>query len=320
MLSACRKDAVKKTADKSKTPVTFALGFTQSTGGFNGAANITKGKFGPHTLAMDTSLTKYASVIYIGVYASDGTQLFLTKQLATDTAFGKVNYNLSPGSYTVTFSAGQSGMVEGGTTLANTDFYYPVGPSYHPYIWKNSFFKKISLTVGNASINQSVTLSRIDAQVIVNIEDAVPANVKFIFFSISDEQGGYTVQQLFDTNTGGPYPGTATGYEFANTSLDTALIAGTKNIKLMIPLLASNRKFDINIVAYDRLPPAGFQGSTFGENIVASYSTSNVTIQNGHQTILSGKLFGGNGLSNTGGFQITVDPQWGTTTTTIPFQ
>src|SRR5579863_9170388 len=115
-LSACKRDAVNKPVTQGKTPVTFRVGFAQSTGSFNGAVKINSGKFSAHTLAADTSLTKYASVILVGLYASDGTKISLTTQLSTDTAFGKINFNLSPGNYTVTFAAGQSGLTEKGTS------------------------------------------------------------------------------------------------------------------------------------------------------------------------------------------------------------
>ena len=321
MLSACKKDAVKKPTGPGKTSITFALGFTQSTGGFNGAANITKSKFGPHTLAVDTSLTKYASVIYVGVYASDGTQLFLTKQLSTDTVFGKVNYNLSPGNYTVTFAAGQSGMIEAdGNKLSGAAFWYQDGPPRQPYIWKNSFFQKINLTVGNTAINQTVNLKRIDSQIIVNIEDAVPANAKFIFFGVLDNQSEPSIQSAFSIGTGSYRTGSSMGYLFTNTPLDTALTPGTKNIKLMIPVLGDSKPFSVAIYAFDKLPPPTYEGNPYTGNIIASAFITNVNVQAGHQTILSGKLFGGNGLTDTGGFRMTVDPQWGTPTTTIPFQ
>lgn len=323
VLSACKKDAVNKSVTNGKTtPVTFSMGFTKSTGGFNGAANITRSKLGAHTLAVDTTLVKYASVIYVGVYTSDGNRLFLTKQLATDTTFGTVQYNLPPGTYTVTFAAGQTGMGEVGTTLTNTDISYSQEINSQTYdIWQSTFFQKMSLTVGSSSINQNVTLNRIDAQVVVNIEDAVPSNVKFI--AIRTDDGGATEAfPFFSVNTGAVEPTSNDGYRIATTSTSTPVAAGTKNLQLAVFLVNVNRAHTIEIFAYDQLGTMNGNPHeiSFNGTLVSYYINHNITLQAGHQTILSGKLFGGNGTTNTGGFQITVDPEWSPTTTTIPFQ
>jgi hypothetical protein len=322
VLSACKKDAVNKSVTNGKTtPVTFSLGFAQSTGSFNGAANITNSKFSTHTLAVDTTLAKYASVIYAGVYASDGSEVFLTKQLSTDTTFGTVSFNLSPGNYTVVFIAGQSDILFGPDKLSNSDIEYATLVNGNPvYTWKDTFFQKVSLTVGNTGIDQSVTLNRIGSQIIVNIEDAIPANVKFIAFSVSDGSVG-TPQQIFNINTGAPSASSSTGLLFANTSVSTPVTAGATNTQLCIPTMGNpNHPFNLQIFAYDQLPPVPFNGFNFNGELISYFTSATVTVQSGHQTVLSGKLFGGNGLTNTGGFQMTVDPQWSTTTTTIPFQ
>ncbi|HWD87279.1 MAG TPA: hypothetical protein VG367_04065 [Mucilaginibacter sp.] len=325
VLSACKKDAANKTITNSKTThVTFSVGFSQSTGGFNGAANIVKSKFTTHALAVDTILAKSASIIIVGVYTTDGSQVFLTRQLATDTVFGTVNYNLPPGNYIVTFAAGQTGMIETGTTLANTYINYGIATN-GPGQWQNTFFEKMNLTVGSSSINQNVTLSRIGAQLVVNIEDAVPANVKAIIVAMTDSpnQAGANAFAVGSETSGIPGdPPSDPGVMYAYTPLNTAITAGTKNLKFCIAFLKVAAPYTVTIAAYNQEVNAapnnvpGFSPATS----VALDIIPNVTAQAGAQTILSGKLFGGNGLTNTGGFQMTIDPQWSTTTTTIPFQ
>ncbi|MBS1530380.1 MAG: hypothetical protein JSU01_08745 [Bacteroidetes bacterium] len=325
ILSACKKDAVnKKVNDNKTTPVTFSVGYSQAKGGFNGAVNISKSKFGPHTLAVDTTLAKYASVIYVGVYTTSGDQLFLTKQLATDTVFGTVNYNLAPGNYIVTFAAGQTGMIETGTTLNNTYINYGIGGNgMNP--WQNTFFQKLNLTVGSSSINQNVTMNRIGAQLVVNIEDAVPSNVKSIIVSMTDnptQESGNAFAVGSETAGIPGNPPSDPGLMYAYTPPTTAITAGTKNLKFCIAFLKVAAPYTVTIGAYNQVlsaapngPPANLPNTT-----VAFVVIPNVTAQDKAQTILSGKLFGGNGLTNTGGFQMTIDPQWSTTTTTIPFQ
>lgn len=319
VLSACKKDAVnKKINDNKTTPVTFSVSYSQSTGGFNGAANI--GKFKSHNLAVNATLAQYASVIYVGVYTTSGSQLFLTKQLATDTVFGTVKYDLPAGDYVVTFAAGQAGMTETGTTLSNT--YINYGGQ-----WKNTFFQKMNLTVGSSAINQNVTLSRIGAQLVVNIEDAVPASVKSIIVAMTDNPSSAQGPQAFAVGSetagipGNPFPDP--GYMYAYTPLNTVITAGTKNCQFAIAFLRVSAPYTVTIAAYNQVVGAAPNGSPLSNlpnTTVAYVNIPNVTAQAGAQTILSGRLFGGNGLNNTGGFQMTIDPQWSPTTTTIPFQ
>ncbi|MGZ3944584.1 MAG: hypothetical protein ACXVJB_06555 [Mucilaginibacter sp.] len=323
-LSACKKDAANKPVTNGKTRVTFNVGYSQSTGSFNGAANLTKSKFSVRTLAVDTTLAKYASVIYIGVYTTDGSQVFLTKQLSTDTVFGSVHYDLPAGNYIVTFAAGQAGMIETGTTLANTYINYGVSANgANP--WQNTFFEKMNLTVGSSSINQNVTLNRIGAQLVVNIEDAVPSNVKSIMVSMTDNptQTAGNAFAVGSETAGIPgNPPSDPGLMFAYTPINTSITAGTKNLKFAIAFLKVAAPYTVTIAAYNQTIGGVPNGplSQSSNTTVAYYIIPNVTAQAGARTILSGKLFGGNGTTNTGGFRMTVDPQWSPTTTTIPFQ
>lgn len=320
VLSACKKDAVNKKNNDKTTPVTFNVGYSQSTGGFNGAANISKFKTG--NLAVNATLAQYASVIYVGIYSSDGNQVYLTKQLATDTVFGTVKYNLAPGNYVVTFAAGQSGMTESGSTLSTAYISYGLGNQ-----WQNTFFQKMNLTVGSSGINQNVTLSRIGAQLVVNIEDAVPANVKAIVVGMTDNPSSSEGPQAFSVSTetegipGNPF--TDAGYMNAYTPPGTAITAGTKNLQFSIAFLKVNLPYTVTIAAYNLVLsgiPSPGPASDSPNFTIAYVNIPNVTAQAGARTILSGKLFGGNGTTNTGGFRMTVDPQWSPTTTTIPFQ
>lgn len=324
VLSACKKDAANKKVNDNKTiPVTFSVGYSQSKGSFGGAANI--GKFKTRNLAVDTTLAKYASVIYVGVYTTSGSQLFLTKQLSTDTVFGTVKYNLPAGDYIVTFAGGQGGMIETGTTLSNTYINYGIGGNgYNP--WQNTFFQKMNLTVGSTSINQNVTMDRIGAQLVVNIEDAVPATAKSIMVSMTDnptQMAGNAFQVGSETNGIPGNPPSDPGLMYAYTPPGVTLTPGTKNYQLSIAFLKVAAPYTVTIAAYNTVLGADPTNSPLPSqpNItVAYYVIPNVTAQAGAQTVLSGRLFGGNGLTNTGGFQMTIDPQWSSTTTTIPFQ
>jgi hypothetical protein len=320
VFSACKKDAINKSTNNGKlASVTFNVGFAQSVGSFNGAHNLAK--LIGHNLAADSTLKANASILYATVYQSNGSSLIQTKQLSTDTAFGHVKFNLPAGTYTVVFAAGQTGLFTDNSPLSTATLLYDNGQNGSDNSWHSTFFQKISITVGSTGIVQSVSLNRIDSQIIVDIEDAIPSNVKFLYVTVTDNksQGGKGFPQ-FSVGTGAPIASSNDGFKFASTSPDTAVITGVKNTRFCITLLDTSNPYTVNIYAYDQLPPANFNGQDSNGNLIGFFTSSTVMVQTGHQTILSGKLFGGNGLTNTGGFQMTVDPTWDPTTTTIPFQ
>lgn len=326
ILSSCKKDAVtKKTpGDGQLVRVAFDLGYDYSKGAFN--VTNKAGKLSTNSLVTnavtDTTLAANATVLYVGVYQSDGSRLFLTKQLATDTAFGKVSYNLPPGNYTFVFVAGQAGLnlESSSSPKLTTDFVTyanQVSGGHFDFGFRDTFFQKISLTVGAAGINQNVSLKRITGQIVLNIEDAIPANVKYLIMYVSDANG-FNTRASFSVSTATPVG--VDGTLFVNSAVDTALTPGLKNKKLTIMLVNAGSPHQVRVVATDRLPPAGvLPGGYYGQS-VADFTINDVPVQANHQTILSGKLFGGNGTTNTGGFQIKVDPEWDPTITTIPFQ
>jgi hypothetical protein len=322
VFSACKKDAVNTGKNnKGTTAVTFNLGFTQTTGAFSVLHK--SGKIGSNALAsVDPTLAANSSILYIAIYPSDGSRLFLTKQLSTDTVYGKAQYNLPPGTYTVVFAAGQSDFFYTGTNLSNDAITYstPLPNDNFDNSWKDTFFKKITLTVGSSPVNQSVSLDRIDSEVIVDIEDAIPADVKFMALSATD--------QLAVTETSGPAYEVSTGTVegdpeliVLHSSLTTPVTTGVKNTQFSFITLNSNRPYRIFLYATDALPssPNNYTSGAQGQQIGYAEIDS-VMVVPGHQTILSGNLFGGNGLTNTGGFQVSVNPVWNPTVTTIPFQ
>ena len=326
VMSACKKDAINTNKNnKGTTPVTFNIGFAQTTGSFS--VSNKAHKFGTHSLAsasVDSTLKANASTLYIVVYPADGSHLFFTKQLSTDTVFGKVQYNLPAGTYTVAFAAGQTGLNYGGTNLSSDDLVYsiPLSGGNFDNSWKDTFFKKMTITVGSTPVNQSVSLDRIDSQIIVNIEDAIPSTVKFIRVTASDNnfdgsEPSFTPYFIISTATATGDPGVLSAY----TSLTIPVTPGVKNTKFAFFTLNSIHPYIVRIVGTDHLPVGNFNGVPNATGQQIGYAeVDSVMVVPGHQTVLSGNLFGGNGLTNTGGFNINVNPTWSPTTTTIPFQ
>jgi hypothetical protein len=221
----------------------------------------------------------------------------------------------------VAFAAGQKTLLFNGQSLSGDGLSYdstlPLA-NFPDYSWHDTFFQKINLTVGNTGISQNVTLNRIDAEVIIDIEDAIPSNVKFIDVVARDSLISQAYYQrpvfLINTASAGGDPGDI----FASTSTTIPVTPGKTHTKLSFIALNSAKPYTLELTAYDQLPANALLH--VNGNTIDYIKIQNVTVQPGHQTILTGKLFGGNGTSNTGGFQIKIDPSWGNNPTTIPFQ
>jgi len=317
-LSACKKESV-NTGGKL-TPVTFNVSYQQSSGGFDVAK---QGKLNVNSLAVnavDSTLKANADVLYALIYQSDGTRFFTIKQLSTDTVFGKITINLPQGNYTVAFMAGKTGLIASpasGGQLSSDVFFYSTQVSPPDTRFQDAFYSKMNVTVGSSGFSQTATLSRVVSQIIVNIEDAIPPNVKFWSFSATDNTGGGIPQFKVSTNAAIGDD----GFLYTNTPFATPVTTGVKNARLAIMVLNTARPYTVHILASNTLQTANqFNGTGVVGDLIAEATVPNVTVQPNHQTIVSGKLFGGNGTVNSGNFTITVDPTWDPTPTTIPFQ
>jgi hypothetical protein len=287
--SSCKKDQKKDFVLPAKTyKVNFNVAdFTQTLVG-NSANNL-------HTDGLKTNTTPPLSSVIdeidYYVFNSAGVLKHYLKQQSTVTNFGTITDALPAGTYTVVFAAGKTGLYVFQNGLTNS---WLEGYGTHDPLlpWQDTFFKKISLTVGDADINQSVALDRIVSQLTVNIEDVIPANA----YSIKITARTYT-QFFFDTGSIIKAGTNNTPNDnFAATIVIPASAKGTTNYKASISTLNTDAPSTVVIGCYDS---AG--------NALASVSVNNVIVHTNTQTILSGQLFGTNNL-----FGITVNSKWDT--------
>ncbi|QEM11981.1 hypothetical protein [Mucilaginibacter rubeus] len=285
---SCKKDHHPGTdPDAKEYDVKFGLnGFTQSITTMAGKKTQTNGL---QTNATPTPVTAdYLKVVrYLvfgpGDYSEEGPIFHSIVIDSTASNFGVISDRLPAGTYTVVVAAGKAGL-----QFSNSNpkqIYYTKDVSYQPF-WKDTFFDKFQLTV-SGDINQDVTLSRIVAQLQINIEDAIPANAKTIIVNISDESRQYLI-------------GTEKSGQMSSMTLTIVIpdaAKGKPNFKITSLMGNTSTPFAVKITCYDA-----------NQNAVGSGVTvPNVTCQKNTKTILSGKLFN---YGTTDPFTIGINNDW----------
>jgi len=320
VLTSCKKDNKSGGTTNNKTlyKVTFGIsGFSKQNIGFQ--TNSIKSK---KTDALTTDSypdTVMVPEIYYRVYDSAGNFIHEIDQKSTDTGFGTINDQLGPGTYTAVFigAENQPESVEGDKSLSivspgnklSTDYMYyfvQLGASGdYSNLFSETFFKKISFTVTTGAVGQNISMNRIVGQLIVNIQDAIPANATSIVLKIN------ATSNTFDLGTALPEKPTTvisptyTTLTSTNANLYTPIVAGATNYKMYNYILNTIAPFTVTITCN------GDQG------IIAQKVISNVSCTANHQTILTGNLFGGAGTGST--VKVGVDTTWGATTLNYSF-
>ncbi|SHM17693.1 hypothetical protein [Mucilaginibacter sp. OK098] len=309
MLVSCKKDHSKDHGTSTTThKVAFNVGFSKSTGAFETSNLKTNGL---KENAADTALTNHADVLYFAVYDSNGGNITTVKQLSTDPGFGSYTDNLASGTYFLVVAAGGNNLIVSGDKAKYVDVPRKLSTdvlaygfdedinngylSWHPFT-DDTFYKKITLNVTNTDINQSISLDRITSKLVVNIEDALPANAKTMYVLTNPSDKFYIGS------------GTGSISEGNNEIISPVSAAqiGTTNFKLA-QLFLTSAPFSVNVYCSSLPPPPPY---TNIPNIIANKNISNVTGQPNKVTLLSGSLFGGTTTHSTGGFTVSVDTTW----------
>ncbi|WP_295792240.1 hypothetical protein [Mucilaginibacter sp.] len=291
--SSCKKDQKKGPATPPKTyKVNFNVSdFTQI---LVGQSTNT-----PHTDGLKTNttppLSSYIDVLYYYVINSNNTLVRSLEQLSDASNFGTIADELPAGSYTIIFAAGKTGLNAGAFETLDQAYLKGYGTGTPALPWKDTFFKKFTITVTAAGVNQSVSLDRIVSQLTLNIEDAIPANAH----SIEITARTYLEYSFL---TAGPYPTPPTD-NFVSTFIIPASAIGTTNYKVSLITLNTTDPSSVKIVCKDA-----------SGNILASTIVNNVIMHPNTQTILSGQLFATNSQ-----FNLTANAKWDPATINISF-
>lgn len=225
--------------------------------------------------------------MYYYVYNSAGNMVRSLRQVSTDSGFGHLADSLAAGNYTVVFVAGQSALTAlTPEKLSTAKFYY----ENYPYVdvWDDVFFKKMALTVEPSSnSDQTVNLERIVAKLMVNITDAIPANVTTITLTVTSDFDYYYFASALATSTP-----TKRVFTFSVP----AVALGTINYQIQSILVNTVTPFTVNISSYDS-----------ANQLLTQVNLSNITCTKNQTTLLSGNLFTGKTP-----FQISLNSDWDT--------
>ncbi len=235
-----------------------------------------------------------ATVLYYYAQNSAGSFVTQIKQTSASAGFGTVTDSLPAGTYTILLLAGQTGLKTSYLDLSAQNaglkgfyFTYNIAPGqFAP--WQDTFYKKFTITVSDQGLTQSVSLDRVVGEIQVNVEDAIPANLKTIKLNFNYEDAGFRVDVEQPVNTFS----SPRSYTTTTTIPDTAI--GKTNFKINTIIGNTITPINVTITCLDA-----------ANNTLSVTTVPNVSCQKNVKTVLSGKLF-----ANASAFNISVDPTW----------
>lgn len=302
VIFSCKKDKKEPIPTGGKLrALSFTLpGFSQSKGPID-AANS-----GLKTNAV-TPPDSVPQLVY-RIYDSNGTVLKTVIHLSDDPNYSHFTDSVPAGTYTVVFAAGYDKFQLAGNKLSLDYFWYydHNDPDYisnqGAQLWSDVFYKKLTLTVGTQDITQNVELQRPLAQVVLNVEDAIPANVKTLRLNFTETNLRYSIAQDKFIIVEGQH----IGFDVTlpnNHSLKN-LVTGSINNKISALTANIGTPFAITITCYDA-----------AANIVLQKKI-NISCEPNKVTLVSGKLFS---TSGTNSIKVTTNTTWNPDKTPIHF-
>lgn len=325
--SSCKKDHSKETKpDGKQYALTFRVkGFSQTDTIFETSKQTTNS-----VKALDVPVSpSIIDVLYCKVYDSSGKVVVFTQQVSTQPNFGTITNNLAPGNYTVVFAGGKNGLYilkDASATVSSlsTDILafnaVNISGGERDNTIKDTFYKKISVTVGAGDVFQDITLDRIVAQLAITIQDKLPATVKYITLVIEPWVNALPV------NGGNAYFNKGISYLPGLTTTIPADKLSTSNFTVYALVFNRSAPFKVTLLAQQTATSVHFGNTGFTEpwsdvwaKTIAGKVIPNVTVSANKTTVITGKLFGGSGTTDTTGFHISIDPDWNPTPVTIPF-
>ncbi|MCD8740266.1 hypothetical protein LT679_06595 [Mucilaginibacter roseus] len=272
LLFACKKGSkdTPPPTDEKKYAVTFNVSdFSQDYGPLESA----KQKKG---LKLNADSSSTERLVY-QLFKEGGTGFIAYKNLLRgDAGFGTFSEQLTPGNYIAAFVGSSKYLQNSGDKKT---FTY-LGP------WGEIFTKRVSFTVSSAPVNTSVQLDRVNNQLVLNIEDAIPADVKKIEFSYTDN---------FALNV------TASGNGFTNANTRTVTVYVTS-----AEVGKTNYKIAVN-TCYNAASTVTIRYFKNDPNVPYGIKTvPNVIRKTNYRTTVSGKLF----TPGNAGFTVDLDDTW----------
>lgn len=275
LLFSCKKGSkdTPTPTDEKKYPVTFNVS------GFEQSYEPLGSKKATRSLGNSDIDTSAAERMIYTLYKTSDSKNYLAHRSTrkTDGDFGVYREYLAPGNYVAYFAAG-------GNLLGVTDNKTVIGYIGGPLLI-NTFYAKVPITVTSAAVNTQAELKRITSELIINIEDAIPADVKKIQLS-------FTQFNTFNIQT----PLGLGGDAYSVIKNVTAADVGVTGFKFKAVTLPTSQAYVLTLKYYKN-------------DLVTPFDTKvipNVICKANYRTLVSGKLF----TPKNTGFTITVDDEW----------
>jgi len=286
ILFACKKsNKTEVQPEEKKYNVSFTVAdFNQEV--------VTLGKTSSKVSAIGDTLKNHSDNLYYYVYNSAGSLVNTINQVSTSATYGTVSDKLPSGNYTVYLAAtkGSAGVIN--VNESNNAAIYP-GGGY----WNDTFYKKVTFTVGTTDLTQSVRLDRVVGGAEVTLTDVIPSNAYKITILVQNDANTIRL------STGSWEVGVTKTKDFILAAGDK----GQANKKFFTHIANTTSSVTLNIRCYDS-----------NNGLIAEKIVNNVNVFKNKKTLLTGSLFN-NATNPSAGFTVTVNPIWDVSGTTITF-
>ncbi len=177
-LSACEKPIVEEEADLGGQKTTVADA--------NVVIRVSDFRFTPYEDAQQTrtveDITAYSTRFNFVIY-KDGKKVESRSQMKGDDGYGQVSMKLEPGTYKLLVLAHSS--LGGNPTLSDPEkIQFTNKLSY-----SDTFYYYDNLTVTEEAETHNIVLTRASSKLSFTINDAIPSNVKYIYFYYTGGSG-----------------------------------------------------------------------------------------------------------------------------------
>lgn len=300
---ACRKDSSQQTAPplNGKYPIHFNVtGFSSSVVDFNDR------KILQNVRGTNDTISDYIHYLAYNIYEA-GTLKFIKTIYQTkadaDTNFGKIIDTLASGQYIVSITAAMDSVLpdpkyfNGG--LAN--------PSGIPegflgtYPGSDVFYKRMTINVDSAEVNQTVILDRIVSKLKIIIEDSIPANAKYISITPSkypDDVLSRYLPAFFLYKYGNITTGWQGNDQYYIYKVEIPDTAKKPNFQLETFIVnTTSQQISVEISCTDA-----------ANIILAQKKVTNITLENNKITVVKGVLFNHSGSNE--GVIVGVNGEW----------
>ena len=209
--------------------------------------------------------------------------------------FGTFTDSIPSGNYTAVFLGATVALNPNDNHASST----PPTFIYYQVPYPETFYNKVSFTVGNTPVQQGIVLKRMTSELYVNIKDSIPPNARYLEFHVTGLHNTCNFLDAKSSLVGGG------GETYIANTLTSADI-GKTNFQMGMRIFNNTSSVTAWVVAKD------VNGSVITQKYIY-----NITLQANTRTILTGNVFKNSG--GTGGITVTFNPNYNTTDITQSF-